>query len=64
MGDRPQIGAFRVCDDDQVMAGALLVSKKEVLAVRRLDVCPMDRGVLDCGDRRMLVALVFDAEPS
>ena len=48
-------------EDDQVVAVALVVSEKQVLAVRRVEVLPVLHGLFYSGKRRMLVDDVADA---
>src|SRR6476661_4216030 len=60
LGHCPQVGSFRHGQNDQVMAGALLIPQKEVLAVNGVDSPPVLEAFVARGNRRMLVPVEWD----
>src|SRR5262249_33464465 len=57
-----KVGAFSVREDHQVMARALLVAEKQILAVHGLDARPVNLALLRRRDRRMLMWLERNPE--
>ena len=60
--DPAQIRLLRVLDDDEIMPRAFLISKEEILAMRRVDVGPVLDGFFDGRDGRMFFARERNAE--
>lgn len=57
IGHLAQIGALGMSQDDEIVPIALLIAQKEILAVNRIDVSPVEFGFGDGIDRRMVTSI-------
>src|SRR5262249_42545578 len=57
-----EIGTLGMREDHQVVARALLVSQKEILAVHGVDARPVEFALLGCGNRWVLIRVEANPE--